>query len=77
MLPVALTEKEKVRRCVFVLRRSAPKKRLIAALICCRHCQQLSHQLLVLFGKLGHAVIGPRSLVAFDSDASSMMRAYR
>ena len=65
LVPVALNAKEKVMRCVFVLCRTAPKKRLIAALKRCQHCQQLSHQLPVLFGKLGHAVIGPRCLVAF------------
>src|SRR5271165_693648 len=44
---------------------AASKKRLIATLKCCCRCQQLSRQLLVLFGELGHAVIGPRWLVAF------------
>lgn len=44
------------------LQLAASKKRQIAALKCCRRCQQLSRQLLVLFGKLDHAVI--RSLQA-------------
>src|SRR5271157_3941576 len=44
---------------------AASKKRLIATLKCCCRCQQLSRQLLVLFGELGHAVIGPRWLIAF------------
>jgi hypothetical protein len=34
------------------------KKRLIATLKCCRCRQQLSPHLLLLFAKLGHAIIG-------------------
>jgi hypothetical protein len=37
----------------------------MAALKCCRRCQHLSRQLLVLLLKLGHAVLGPQCLVAF------------
>jgi len=42
----------------------ARMKCLIAALQRGCHCQQLSPHLLMLFGELGHAVIGPRWLVA-------------
>lgn len=47
-----------------VLETAARTKRLVATLKRGRRGQQLRAHLLVLFGELGHAVIGPRSLAA-------------